>query len=198
MAGEFILMRHAESVASAAGIVSGDPRSVVALTLRGQVQARAAGYKLGSQRLDLSVTSRFLRARQSAELVLAGRQTPVLEMEQLDDLHFGEFEGRPLEEYRDWARANPMTAVIPGGESRVDLAVRYAHAMRHLLARPEATILVVAHGLPLTYVVSAAAGQLPQPVMSYLQYASPHWISAASVQTAVDRLEAWAASPVAP
>jgi broad specificity phosphatase PhoE len=47
---------------------------------------------------------------------------------------------------------------FPGGESLDDAARRYARALRKLLERPEASILVVAHEIPLRYALNAADG----------------------------------------
>jgi broad specificity phosphatase PhoE len=150
---------------------------------------------LREERLDLCVTSRFPRAGETAGLVLGARDVPRLEMADLDDLHFGKFEGRPLEEYRTWARDNAMTTRIPGGESRAELAMRYCKVMRQLRERPEGTILVVAHGLPLTYVVRAAERQQPQPVMQYLGYAVPYVLPSDALTRAVECLEDWLGEP---
>src|SRR5437870_3721598 len=118
MAERLILLRHGESETSAEGVASGDPEAPIGLTERGTEQARAAGGALRAVPIDLCVTSRFLLARRTADLVLTGREVPWLEDPDLDDLRFGQFEDRPLEEYRAWARANPMAGRIPGGESR--------------------------------------------------------------------------------
>lgn len=196
MAQRFILLRHGESEASARGVASGDPAAPVDLAVRGEEQARTAGDKLRAVSIDLCVTSRFLRARRTADLVLTGRDVPRIVLAELDDLHFGQFEGRPLEEYRAWARTHPMNQPLPGGEKRTHTAVRYCRAMRQLLTRGENAILVVAHGLPLTYLVSAARGDLPQPVMRYIDPAVPYSFSSDELREAVERLEAWAGATV--
>lgn len=194
----FILLRHGESETSARGVASGDPDAPVDLTAQGEEQARVAADELREVPIDLCATSRFLRARRTADLVLAGRGVPRVVLVDLDDLHFPEFEGRPLEEYRAWARTHPMSEALSGGESRTHMALRYCRAMRQLLNRDEETILVVAHGLPLTYLLSAARGDEPQPVMRYIECAVPHSLSSNEMHEAVERLEAWAAATVTP
>jgi broad specificity phosphatase PhoE len=64
-----------------------------------------------------------------------------------------------------------------------------------VLARPEETILVVAHGLPIRYLLLAAEGRAPQPVIRSLEYAEPYRLSGAEGDAAVRRLERWAADP---
>jgi alpha-ribazole phosphatase len=198
MGKRLILLRHAESEASARGVASGDPDAPIDLTARGEEQARATGAALQSVSIELCATSRFKRARRTADLALAGRQVRRLVLPDLDDLRSGRFEGQPLEEYRAWARTHPMMEPLPGGESRTQVGLRYCRAIRQLLGRDEETILVVAHGLPLTYLVSAARGELPQPVMRYIACAAPCSLSSDEVRDAVERLETWAGTMVTP
>jgi hypothetical protein len=55
--------------------------------------------------------------------------------------------------------------------------------------------LVVAHGLPIRYLLLAAEGAEPRPVIESLGYAEPHRLSHDEVERAVERLERWAAEP---
>jgi probable phosphoglycerate mutase len=198
VAKRFILLRHGESESSARGIASGDPGAAVGRTAVGVVESPIAGVALRHVANDHCATSRFRRVRQTADLILVGRDLPRLELVDLDDMRGGQFEGRPLLEYRAWAGEHAMTEPMPGGESRSQLAGRYCRAMRELLDRDEETILVVAHGLPLSYVICAAAGELPQPVMRYLEYATPYFLAADAMERAVERLEAWTGGGVTP
>ena len=84
---------------------------------------------------------------------------------------------------------------MPGGESRAESVRRYAAGFRELLGRPERTILVVGHSLPIRYVLNAAAGGLPEPAMEQVPYAQAFPLSAAQLTEAVERLEAWALAP---
>ena len=75
------------------------------------------------------------------------------------------------------------------------LEQRYAAGFRAVLARPERTVLVVAHSLPIRYVLNAAAGGLPAPAMEQVPYAEALPLSAAELKQAVERLEAWTLAP---
>jgi broad specificity phosphatase PhoE len=190
-----LLARHAESEFSVRGLTNGDPETDVALTERGREQARHLGQQLAQTEIDLAVTSEFLRASETADLALQGQDVPRLVLPQLNDIRFGEFEGRLLTDYRAWARAHGPEDEVPGGESRAESVVRYTAAFRAILARPERTILVVAHSLPIRYVVNAAAGGLPAPAMEQVPYAEPFPLTAAELTAAVERLEAWTLAP---
>ena len=190
-----LLARHAESEFSVRGLTNGDPELDVALTERGREQARHLGQQLAHTEIDLAVTSEFRRARETADLALEGRDVPRLVLPQLNDIRFGEFEGRLLKDYRAWARAHGPEDAVPGGESRAESVRRYAGGFREILARPERTILVVAHSLPIRYVLNAAAGGLPKPAMEQVPYAEAFPVSAAELTQAVERLEAWTLAP---
>jgi broad specificity phosphatase PhoE len=141
------------------------------------------------------VISEFERVRETADLALAGRDVPRLALADLNDIRFGEFEGRPLTEYRAWAHAHGPEDVVPGGDSRAGTVARYVRAYRTILARPEETVLVVAHGLPVRYVLDALEGRNPAAAVAQVPYAEPFRLSAQELAAAVRRLESWVDSP---
>jgi broad specificity phosphatase PhoE len=194
-----VLARHGESERSVAGITNGDPTAHVVLTPTGGEEARHLGRELADEPLDLCVTSEFARAQETAELALEGRDVPTLVLAELNDIRFGEFEGRPLTEYRAWAHSHGPEDVCPGGgESRAQTVARYVRAYRTILARPEASVLVVAHGLPVRYVLEAIEGRNPAAAVAQVPYAEPFRLSAEELEAAVDRLESWILNPVWP
>jgi broad specificity phosphatase PhoE len=190
-----VLARHGESERSVDGLTNGDPAVRVALTATGREEARRLGRELAGDPIDLCVTSEFERAQETADLTLEGRDVPRLVLADLNDIRFGEFEGRPLTDYRAWAHAHGPEDVCPGGESRAQTVGRYVRAYRTILARPEQTVLVVAHGLPVRYVLDAIDGRDPAAAIAQVPYAEPFRLSADELREAVDRLEAWLAKP---
>ena len=194
-----VLARHGESELSLVGRTNGDPSLAVALTEAGCEQARALGRDLADEAVDLCVTSEFLRAQETADLALEGREVPRLVLAELNDIRFGRFEGGELADYRAWARTHGPAEPVPGGgESRVETAARYVRAFRTTLARPEETGLVVAHSLPIRYMLNAAAGSTPVPAIEQVPYAVPFPLSRAELEAAIERLEAWVAEPAWP
>jgi broad specificity phosphatase PhoE len=190
-----VLARHGESERSVAGLTNGDPAVRVALTATGREEARRLGGELAGDPIDLCVTSEFERARETADLALEGRDVPRLVLAELNDIRFGEFEGRPLTEYRAWAHAHGPEDVVPGGDSRAQTVARYAHAYLTILARPEKTVLMVAHGLPVRYVLDALEGRYPAAAVAQVPYAEPFRLDARELEAAVRRLESWVDSP---
>jgi broad specificity phosphatase PhoE len=194
---QVILARHAESELSVVGIVNGDPTVPCALTAAGREQAQSLGDLLADTELNLCFTSEFERVRETADLALAGRHVPRVALAELNDVRFGSFEGSTLAEYREWAGANePTTAAPGGGESRAATIARYVRAYRTILTRPEPTILVVTHGLPIRYVLNALDDRPPEPLVDQVPYAEPDRLSARELEAAVTLLEAWGLRPM--
>ena len=189
-------MRHAESVLSARGLANGRVDVRCPLSARGTAQARALAQKLADEDIDLCVTSELERTRETAELALADRAVPQLVFPELNDPLYGRYEGGPLADYIAWAHANDSAAEPPGGgERRQQLVARYAAGFRRMLERPERTILVVTHSLPIAYMLLALAGRDPAPRVPLVEYATVQEIPARELIRAVGRLEGWCAAP---
>jgi broad specificity phosphatase PhoE len=192
-----ILARHGESEFSVRGAMNGDPGVACPLTDEGVTQARRLAEALRDTAIDLCVTTEFARTRETADLALAGRDVPRLVVPELNDIRVGDFEGGPLETYRVWARERSPVEVPPGGgESRAGAAERYARGFRVVLDRSEATVLVVAHSLPIRYLLLAAEGATPGPYAPGIEYATPYELSRHELERAVGALEEWAREPV--
>jgi broad specificity phosphatase PhoE len=191
-----ILARHGESEFSLRNAMNGDPSVSCPLTSEGEEQATRLAEALRDDAIDLCVVTEFERTRRTADLALAGRAVPRLVVPELNDIRVGQFEGGPLDVYRTWARERSPVEVPPGGgESRAQAAARYARGFRVVLARPEETVLVVAHGLPIRYLLIVAEGGTPGPVVAAVDYATPYPLERAELEAAVEGLERWASEP---
>ena len=187
--------RHGESELSAKALVNGDPGVACPLTEIGRTQAQALGTALADERIDLCVVTEFERVRETAEIALAGRDIPFLVVPELNDPRYGAFEGGSIVAYREWVWARGPLDAPAGGEHRGDLAGRYGRGLRILADRPEDTILLVAHSLPLAYLRDAAAGTPPRSRMDMIEYAQMVRLDLGELERAVAVLEAWAAAP---
>jgi broad specificity phosphatase PhoE len=154
----YVIARHGESTLNFENRINGDPDVPVALTEKGRDESRLLGQQIAHVPFELCLHTNFSRTRETAEIALAGRDVP-LEIEPLlDDIKVGELEGKTLEDYRAWKREHKRNDDFPGGESLDDAARRYAEAYEELLQRPERSILVVTHEIPLRYAINAADG----------------------------------------
>jgi broad specificity phosphatase PhoE len=186
----FVLTRHAHSTLNVEGRINGDPSVPVPLTEQGRSEAAQLGHQLAQLPLELCVHTRFARTRETADCILAGRAVPMVEEPLLDDIDVGELEGETMEDYRAWKRAHTRADSFPGGESLDDVAHRYAGAFRSLLARSEASTLVVCHEIPIRYALNAAAGSddLDGPEHA-IPNATPYLFDDTALARAANRIE---------
>ena len=121
---------------------------------------------------------------------------PRLVLPELDEIDFGSFEGGSLPEYRAWAASHLPDEPAPGGgESRADAAARFARGLEVVLGRPERVALVVGHALFVRYVLDAAGGLVPAPLMTPVDHASPYRLGVHDVEAAVKLLTKWSRAP---
>lgn len=176
------VVTHPEATHHVDGLVGGQFDSD--LTARGARHAEAIAPALRA-RVDPAarvavVTSDLRRARRTAAAVGAALGVEPLLDARLREKSYGEAGGRP----QAWldARFVPPPAVgdrlrhddgAPGGETRLDVAVRVYRAMTDLLARDDDELVVVTHGFTTSLVVAAwigmpveAAGHVAFPVPS--------------------------------
>ncbi len=149
----FLLARHGESVWNEVRRFQGG--SDVALSDRGRAQARALREAVRGYRPAVAYVSPLSRARETAEIVLAGTGVPIVPVDGLRELSLGAWEGCLSEEiraregdpYRAWIRA-PLDCPPPGAEPLEAVRRRVLEVMdRIAAAHPNGgDVLVVAHG----------------------------------------------------
>lgn len=190
-----VLVRHAAAGSNRDGTTSCTPPGL-SLTEEGVEQARELAELLAGEEVSLGVATRLVRTQETLALALSGRPAPRVVVPELDEIHFGSFDGGSLAEYRAWAASHPPDQPAPGGgESRADAAARFARGLEVILARPERVVLLVGHALFLRYVLDAAAGLVPAPLMAPVVHASPHRLRAADVRAAARVLSDWSREP---
>ena len=167
------LVRHGESVSNLEGRVQG--QEDVELSPLGREQARrvadwarglAASTDSGAIEIGEIWSSPLARARETASVIAEALGLPLALDEQLRELHAGIFQGHlwadlertfPAEVAR-W-RSGDVDYVIPGGESRAQLAARGRAALESLAARDTPGMIVVAHGGVLTAALGSMLGR---------------------------------------
>lgn len=166
------LVRHGQSEGNLRDLWYGS--TDLPLTDLGREQAREAGEKLREVPFAACYVSPLSRARETAELVLAGRDVPVTIVPDLREQHMGLLETMTVDDIcrempdlyaemqHDWLHADP-----PEGESFANsLAPRVAAALDAIVAKGE-DCLIVAHNGPLTFAVAHLL-QLPLEVAGRL------------------------------
>ena len=187
----FVVARHAQSTLNLEERVNGDPARPVGLTELGREEARQLAIQIANVPLDVCVHTRFGRTRETAELALAEREVEWVVEPLLDDVDVGDFDGKPIEEYRTWKHAHPRSEPFPGGESLDDAAGRYAEGWARVLESRWERVFVVCHEIPLRYALNAAAGSdsLDGPIHE-LRNATPYVFDEAGLARAVEGIRA--------
>ncbi len=149
------LMRHAEAAyVQEDGSLALDSRQV-GLTSLGRQQARKQAAVLASIPFDRAICSGLRRTRETAALVLAGREAPTLEIEPaLEEIRPGDREAPPTDVEallrhvaNPWAGAEAPDARFIGGERFIDFGARVRPAFRRIVNADDwAHLLLVAHG----------------------------------------------------
>lgn len=138
---DIYLVRHGETAWSLSGQHTG--RTDIALTRRGEEQARALQSRLDGLGFAHVWSSPLQRARRTCEL--SGFARPVIDPELLE-WNYGDYEGRTLEEIH---RVNPGWVLFrdgcPGGESAAQLTARADRVVSRLRAL-ESRVLVFSSG----------------------------------------------------
>lgn len=147
---KLIITRHAETNYNVKGLINYDPSVDVHLTEDGTEQAKKLAEELQDTKIDLIITSRLKRTKQTAEIVNQYHNAPVIEDSHLDDTRNG-FEGRPCEEFKAFrnSHSTPTAAKLSDEwESAEDVNRRVQSFLDGIRNRQEQTILVVTSSHP--------------------------------------------------
>lgn len=156
-----LLLRHGESEANVGGFINDDPARPVGLTERGRAQARAAAQALAGRTFSHAYASQLLRARHTAEIVLAGcGLVPEIDS-RLNERRSG-MDGLPVEAFNGFVRADPVRARPPLGESFLDQMDRLKGFLDAAAIRcGDGLVLAVSHENPIL-AATALAGRDPE------------------------------------
>lgn len=166
-----ILIRHGRTAANAGGVLAGWTPGVH-LDDRGREQATAVGARLAAVPLSAVVTSPLERTRETADLLLSGRETttPLHVDDRVGECRYGDWTNQPLTTLAKdplWkvVQAHPSAAVFPGddGESLAGMSARAVAAVRDWNARlsaggQEPTYAVVSHADVIKAITADALG----------------------------------------
>ena len=153
------IIRHGQTPGNARKCLQG--RSDVDLNENGIYLAELTGKALRDVTFDMAFTSPLIRAKHTAQCILAGRKVPIIEDERLIEISFGIYEGCcyaeenrqvPQQWIENFFHAPQDYVAAPGGESLDDVEKRTRNFMEDICSRKELqdkTILVSTHGCAL-------------------------------------------------
>jgi len=144
-------VRHGESTYNSEGRVQG--QSDVPLSELGRRQGEATAAALVEAGIQIIYSSPLRRAYETAEIVAQRTNCPIRVDPRLMEIHAGIFQDRLRqelarefpEEFRRWTSEDP-DFVIPGGESRRQLAERGMAAFRDIIHAGFDRVAVISHG----------------------------------------------------
>lgn len=153
------IIRHGQTPWNARKCLQG--RSDVELNENGIHLAELTGAALRDVPFDMAFTSPLIRAKHTAQCILAGREVPIVEDERLIEISFGIYEGCcyaeenrqvPPQWIENFFHAPQDYVAALGGESLDDVERRTRDFMEDICSRKELqdkTILVSTHGCAL-------------------------------------------------
>jgi broad specificity phosphatase PhoE len=130
----------------------------------GRAQARELGEELANVDLAAAYSSDLGRARETAEIAVAGRGIPVVTMQALREVHVGDWSGLTHAEIEQRFPTAAQTwreggRGWNGGETYDEMGARVVEALRRIAeAHPGETVLVVGHGGGIRATRAHAAG----------------------------------------
>ena len=163
------LVRHGETDWNKARRVQG--HSDIPLNEYGRYLAEETAKGLKDVPFDVAYTSPLLRARETAELILAGRDIPIIDEEGIKELGFGEYEGMCIsgihkapetEEFNRFFTDTAEYVPAEGAETVQELLERTGAFMERLYREPELqdkTILLSSHGAAMTALLNNIKGR---------------------------------------
>jgi broad specificity phosphatase PhoE len=140
------------------------------LTPLGVQQAQALAVRLAGAGIERIFTSPLMRAVQTAEILAARLDVPLVREPALIEFSTGALEGRSDEagwaEYRagvsEWMERGNPAARVGGGESQTEMVARLAALFRRLSAEyPAGRLALVGHGGLFMYSLPALVPNLP-------------------------------------
>jgi len=158
---ELLIIRHGETSWNTADIFRG--RISIGLSEKGLIQVELLSEYLSPKKIQAIYSSPLQRALQTAEAVARLHQLNVQTVPGLNDLDFGEWEGKSVQEvkntYQDifslWLERPDLTK-IPGGESLEDARKRVLKALDGIMDQNKEGIVVIVTHRVITKVLACA------------------------------------------
>lgn len=162
-------VRHGETAWNKSKKVQG--HSDIPLNEYGRYLAEQTALGLGGVAFDLAYTSPLVRARETAEIILSGRDIPIYEDSRLEEMGFGVSEGLCYqgenrapgsEEFEKFFTDTANYKIPEGGESFQQVEERVQDFLKELYSKDEfqdKVILISTHGAALTAMLNFIKGQ---------------------------------------
>lgn len=171
---KIIFVRHGESEANIAHRINDDPARVVKLTEQGRAQAETAADSLRSMRFTHAYASEFLRAQQTAEILLRSHACKLNIDARLNERRSG-MDGLPVNAFNDLVRPDPLRIKPAQGESFLEQMERLRSFLDETVAlHPDGLVMAVSHENPILAVLALTSIDPEQAVRGSI--ANCEWV----------------------
>ncbi len=177
------LIRHAEALGAVHKLIGDTALSPLGITQAEHLRDRLAA--TGEIAADVLISSTFVRARQTAEIIAPALALPVVFDDEVQELRDGAAEGMHLEEYRARFgevnfRETPFRKVAPDGENWGQFVLRVGTALDRIIRQYQGkTIVIVCHGgvigVSFLYFLGISTLQYPQAGFDTHNTSITHW-----------------------
>lgn len=148
------IIRHGQTDWNRARKLQG--RTDIPLNERGRYVAELTQEGLKDVAFDLAFTSPLVRAKETAEIILKGRNIPIIEDERIVEVNFGAYEGEDFrldnENLQNFFSKPEAYYPVEGSESMESILQRTGDFLLELYEHPKyqnSTILISTHGAAL-------------------------------------------------
>lgn len=146
---KFVFVRHGQSEGNVAHEINDDPARPVSLTPLGQAQAESVAEHLREIPFTHACASEFLRAQQTAQIILRHHALPMQIDARLNERRSG-MDGLHVDVFNDLVRPDPLHIRPENGESFLEQMARLKSFMDEVARRhPDGIVLAVSHENPI-------------------------------------------------
>ena len=144
------VIRHGQHIGAVQHIIGDTELSPLGVKQAERLRDRLAA--TGEIKADVLISSTFLRAKQTAEIIAPALGLPILFDDEVQEWRDGEAEGMTMEQYRATfgefdPEEHPFQQVAPGGENWGQYLLRVGTALDRITHQYEGkTIVIVCHG----------------------------------------------------
>lgn len=139
------------------------------LTLHGRDQLQETAKKLSEKDIQVIFTSKFIRAKESAEIIQKQISCDIQVVEGIQERNYGVLAGltktEAMKQYPEAVEShkNPENT-DPDGESLVDFQNRVLEGFKSIFQKDYSTVVVVSHGGPLKQILKYLNLPIPEKI----------------------------------
>ncbi len=168
----YFVMRHAEAVHNLTRVVSLDANADDSLTETGKEQARVAAEALQNKNIDLIISSPFLRAKQTADIVAKVIGAEIVTDNRLGEMMVHSYAGKTWDDYHADFPKTPenFSKGNDGDETYLSVKCRMFEALQsYEKAHEGKNILFITHGAPGWLLLAASQGLTPEAALAMVR-----------------------------